>query len=169
MPRPYPEPGQPDWASRHRALYLSSGGTAGHVMDLRPVGGHRFTTHCLLRLAGRRTGRTVITPLIYGAAGGEVLVVASNGGSDRHPAWYRNLRAHPTLRFQIATQAFEATWREPEAPERQRLWDFMVALFPPYATYRAATDRRIPLVALRAVAAAPVFAVQEETHHERLG
>src|SRR6188472_3216187 len=70
-----------DWMARHRDIYLRSGGTEGHIMDIREIGGHAFTTHCLIRLKGRKSGRTIIKPLIYGDIGGEVVIVGSKGGS----------------------------------------------------------------------------------------
>ena len=47
-----------DFAARHREMYLRSGGVQGHVMDIAEVGGHSFTTHCLIRVKGRKSGRT---------------------------------------------------------------------------------------------------------------
>jgi hypothetical protein len=38
-----------DWASEHLATYLGSGGAQGHILDVRAVGGHDVTTHCLIR------------------------------------------------------------------------------------------------------------------------
>jgi deazaflavin-dependent oxidoreductase (nitroreductase family) len=138
-------------------MYLRSGGTEGHVMDLRGVGGHVFTTHCLIRTRGRKSGRTFITPLIYGDIGGEVVIVASKGGSDNHPDWYLNLRESPHIEFQVATQAFRATWREPEDVERHSIWNFMVEIYPPYLAYQTSTERRIPVVMMSSVAAIDVF------------
>lgn len=155
-------PGRAGWVGDHRTLYLRSGGSAGHIMDLTEVGGHALTTHCLIRHIGRRSGRTLITPLIYGAIGGEVVVVASNSGADRDPDWYGNLCARGAVDFQIATQAFRGSWREPDGHERGRVWDHMVGVFPPYADYRAATARRIPIVMLAATGPMPVFGDDEE-------
>jgi len=42
-------------------------------------------------------------------------------------------RGPPEIDFQIATQAFRATWREPEGEERHKVWDFMVRAHPPVA------------------------------------
>jgi deazaflavin-dependent oxidoreductase (nitroreductase family) len=139
-----------DWKTEHLAMYLESGGARGHVVDLRDIGGHAFTTTLLLRYVGRKSGTAMMTPLIYGDLGGEVVIVASKGGADRHPAWYLNLRSSKELCFQVAAQAFRATWREPEGAERARVWDFMVGAFPPYRAYQASTKRRIPLVMLSA-------------------
>jgi deazaflavin-dependent oxidoreductase (nitroreductase family) len=86
-----------------------------------------------------------------------VVIVASKGGADHHPAWYLNLHDSPTVEFQIATQAFRATWREPEGDERDKVWSFVVDNFPPYAAYQASTERQIPLVMLKAVEPIAVF------------
>ena len=152
-----------DWMSEHRATYLRSGGTKGHVMDLAGVGGHGFTTHCLIKYVGRKTGRVFITPLIYGDIGGEVVVVASKGGADEHPAWYLNIRDSATIDVQIAGQAFRMAWREPEGEERAKVWAFMVDVFPSYARYQASTGREIPLVMFKPLEEIPVFREEEAT------
>ncbi len=143
--------------AQHRETYLKSGGTQGHVMDISEIGGHAFTTHCLIRLQGRKSGQTRITPLIYGDIGGEVVIVASKGGADSHPEWYLNLRASEHVDLQIATQAFRASWREPEGDERHKIWDFMVRVYPPYIKYQRSTSRHIPVVMMTPVAAIDVF------------
>jgi deazaflavin-dependent oxidoreductase (nitroreductase family) len=135
-----------DWVAEHLDLYLRSGGAQGHIVDVSEIGGHRFTTTLLLRVAGRRTGEARIVPLIYGDFGGEIVVVASKGGADRHPAWYLNIRNGAQVDFQVATQAFRGKWREPQGAERTRVWEYMVGVYPPYAQYQASTDRQIPLV-----------------------
>lgn len=137
-----------DWVSDHRAEYLQSGGTRGHILDLAGVGGRTFTTHCLIRLRGRTSGREYVNPLIYGNFGGELVIVASKGGADSHPQWYLNIQASTTIDVQIATQAYQATWREPSDEERHEVWSYMTHLYPPYITYQQSTSRRIPLVML---------------------
>lgn len=146
-----------DWASEHLATYLGSGGTQGHIVDVRAAGGRELTTHCLIRCAGRNSGKLYIKALIYGNVGGELVVVASKGGADRHPAWYLNILESATVGVQVATQAFEATWREPEGAEHDAVWSYMVGLFPPYADYQASTSRRIPLVMLKTIRPIEVF------------
>lgn len=147
-----------DWKTKHLDMYLESGGAEGHIMDLRDIGGHRFTTNALIRYVGRKSGNTIITPLIYGDMGGEVVICASKGGADEHPAWYLNIRASKEIAFQVATQAYRATWREPEiGAERAKVWEFMQGVFPPYTAYQASTKRRLPLVMLAAVEPIDVF------------
>ena len=152
-----------DWVTEHREMYLRSGGTEGHVMDITPVGGHSFTTHCLIRFKGRRSGKVYITPLIYGDICGEVVIVGSKGGADTHPEWYLNIKDGMDIEFQIATQAFRATWREPQGAEREKIWNFMVDVFPSYANYQTSTDRQIPLVMMKATDPIPVFKESDAT------
>ena len=146
-----------DWKDQHLSMYLDSGGAEGHIVDLSDLGGHKLTTTLLLETFGRKSGQRRIAPLIYADLGGEVVIVASKGGADHHPSWYLNLRERPELRFQIASQAFRARWREPEGEERARVWDFMVGVFPPYRDYQAATQREIPLVMISALEPVETF------------
>ena len=146
-----------DWVGDHRAMYLRSGGAEGHIMDLIPVNGLPFSSHCLIRYKGRKSGRTLITGLCHGIIGGEVAICASKGGADTHPTWYLNLIARPEIDFQVATQAWRASWREPEGAEREKVWDYMVDCFPFYATYQKSTTRVLPLVLMKAIEAVPVF------------
>lgn len=152
-----------DWMVVHREQYVSSQGLEGHIADLTPVGGHAFTTHCLIRYTGRKSGKTFITPLIYGDIGGEVILVASKGGADKHPAWYLNITDSETVDVQIGGQAYQASWREPGGADREKIWNFMVDVFPPYATYQASTDRVIPLIALKPIAEIERFKLEDAT------
>ncbi len=152
-----------DWVTEHREMYLRSGGAEGHIMDITAVGGRSFATHCLVKYTGRKSGKVFITPLCYADIGGEVVVCASKGGADHHPEWYLNIAGSSEVEFQVATQAFRATWREPEGAERRKVWDFMIDCHPFYANYQASTTRVLPLVMLKIVAPRPVFAESEAT------
>ena len=152
-----------DWVSEHREKYLRSGGAEGHIEDITAVGGKAFGTHLLLKYTGRKSGKVFITPLCYGDIGGEVVIVGSKGGADNHPEWYLNLIAKPEVEFQIATQAFRGTWRQPEGAEREKVWNFMVDCFPFYASYQASTARTIPLVMMQVGEAIPVFRESDAT------
>ncbi len=146
-----------EWVKEHRRLYLRSSGRMGHIMDLTGAGGHPFGTHCLIRYQGRKSSKTMIQGLSYVDVGGEVVICASKGGADDSPQWYHNIRAAETVDFQIASQAFRATWREPEGAERDRVWDLMVECYPFYGVYQTRTARVIPLVMLKAVEPIAVF------------
>jgi deazaflavin-dependent oxidoreductase (nitroreductase family) len=152
-----------DWMTQHREMYLRSGGTKGHIMDLTAVGAHAYGAHCLVKYKGRKSGKTFITPLCYGVIGGEVVIVASKGGADHHPAWYLNIRDLDEIEFQVASQAFRATWREPSGAERKKVWNLMVSCFPFYATYQASTKRRIPLVMMKPIVEIGIFKESDAT------
>lgn len=145
----------------HRALYLRSGGAAGHIVDLSHAGARGLLPTLLLKTKGRRSGRASIVPLIYGVFGDEWVVVGSKGGAPEHPAWFLNLQAEPGVAFQVATQAFAASWRLAEGEERNQVWGYMQHLYPPYADYLAAAGgRTIPLVMLAPQGEVPVFTAQ---------
>lgn len=146
-----------EWVKDHRKMYLQSGGRMGHIMDLTGAGGYAFGTHCLIRYQGRVSGRTMIQGLTYGDIAGEVVICASKGGAVDNPQWYHNIRAAETIDFQIATQAFRGTWREPKGAEREMVWAFMVDSYPFYGTYQTRTDRILPLVMMKAIEPIEVF------------
>jgi deazaflavin-dependent oxidoreductase (nitroreductase family) len=146
-----------DWMAQHLRDYLQSGGAKGHIVDLRPIGGHAFTTHLLLKTVGRKSGQTRVTPLIYGDIGGEVVIVASKGGADVHPAWYFNIKSAREVEYQIGGQAFRSTWREPQGRERAEMWTFMEKIYPPYTQYQTQTRRTIPLVMFAAGTGIEIF------------
>ena len=156
-----------DWITEHREMYLRSGGAQGHIMDITAVGGKSFTTHCLVKYVGRKSGKVFITPLIYADIGGEVVVCASKGGADENPAWYLNIKDADTVDFQVATQAFRGTWREPEGAERDKVWAFMVDCFPSYATYQQTTERLLPLVMMKPIEPIAVFREDDATGTRR--
>src|SRR6202000_2555939 len=149
-----------DWVSEHLETYLTSGGTRGHIIDVSAVGGRALTTHCLIRCVGRKSAKVFVRPLIYGNVGGEIVIVASKGGADTHPGWYLNILESNTIGLQIATQAFEATWREPEAEERHQVWAYMSPLYPPSPAYQQPPSRQTPLFMLAPERPIDVFSAQ---------
>src|ERR1700733_14246150 len=153
-------PARGDWVNEHLEMYLTSGGTRGHIVDVSAVGGRALTTHCLIKCVGRKSAKIHVRPLIYGNVGGEIVIVASKGGADTHPGWYLNVLESKTIGVQIATQAFDATWREPEGEERNQVGAHMAHLFPPYLTYQQSTSRQIPLVMLTPVRPIDVFSAE---------
>jgi deazaflavin-dependent oxidoreductase (nitroreductase family) len=124
----------------HVRLYELSGGAIGGRVGRAPV--------LLLTTRGRRTGRLRKTPLLYATDGDRLLVVASNGGAPRHPAWFLNLEANPEVEAQVRSQTKRLRARAASAEERERYWPLLLSLYPRYATYRSRTSREIPLVVL---------------------
>ena len=145
------------WIGEHTQTYLRSGGLDGHILDMTMLGGHSFTPTLLLKTVGRKSGDVRYAPVIYGCIGGKVVVIASRGGADIHPAWYLNIEAAGEVLFQIGGQAFRGTWREAQGEERSQLWAFMRQVYPPYDDYAAKTDRAIPVMVITAADTIPAF------------
>ena len=102
----------------------------------------------LLTYRGAKTGRWHRTCLIGAEYHGDYLIVASKGGSDKHPVWYPSLVANPTVWLQVGAEYFPATARTATPEEKPPLWDHMVGLYPDYAAYQRKTERDIPVVVL---------------------
>lgn len=142
----------PKWIADHLQRYLETDGADGHMWDSAPVGGPGLIPTLLLTTTGRRSGKPIVMPLIYGEAGGNYVVVASKGGAPKHPGWYLNLAAHSDVGVQILAERFRATARTASGAERAELWQQMAAIYPPYNDYQAKTDREIPVVVLEPAA-----------------
>ena len=119
-----------------------------HLWDATPSGGFKNTPTLLLTTTGRRTGRQLTWPLIYGRDGDNYAIVASKGGAPEHPSWYLNLLATPQIEVQVAERKFSATPRTAVGEERRRIWQIMCEIYPPYDHYQTLTTREIPVVVL---------------------
>ena len=124
----------------HVRLYRVTGGRLGNRFRGAPV--------MLLDHVGRKSGVHRTSPLIYTRDGDDVLLIASNGGDARHPAWFHNLTAAGKARVMVGPESWDVTVRVAGEPERTRLWQKMTAVYPPYDEYQQRTDRQIPLVVL---------------------
>jgi deazaflavin-dependent oxidoreductase (nitroreductase family) len=127
-------------SASHLERYVATDGEDGYI--------YKGTTALILTARGRRSGEPRPTPLIFGPDGDRFIVIASLGGSDDDPGWYRNLVAHPEAHVQVKGEHFDVRARTAEGEERERLWALMVDRYPPYAEYQGRTDRRIPVVVL---------------------
>jgi deazaflavin-dependent oxidoreductase (nitroreductase family) len=124
----------------HRALYQLTDGRVGRRLVHNDM--------LLLTTTGRRTGRPHTVPLLYLGEGDTLVVIASYGGRDRHPAWYLNLVATPEVEVQVRKGRFKARARTAGPEERSSWWPRVVAAYGDYAVYQTRTDRMIPVVLL---------------------
>ncbi|MET7735744.1 nitroreductase/quinone reductase family protein [Streptomyces sp. NPDC005402] len=107
----------------------------------------------LLTTTGARTGTPHTTPVAYLPDGGDrILVIASAGGSPRHPDWYRNLVAHPHVTVESGVFTYEAQAVVLEGEERDRAFARAVESDRGWAVYQEKTDRVLPVVALQEIA-----------------
>jgi deazaflavin-dependent oxidoreductase (nitroreductase family) len=125
----------------HRVVYRVSGGRVGGTFGGAPV--------LLLITTGRRSGEPRPVTLTYFEDGDRLVVVASNAGEDRHPAWWLNLREHPHATVRIGGTTTRVRVVEARGEERERLWAELLRRDPGYDEYRLRTHRRIPVVLLQ--------------------
>jgi len=127
----------------HADIYERTDGRLGHRLLGVPT--------ILLRTTGRKSGQERTSALVYARDGGDLLIVASNGGADRPPAWLLNLEADPAVGYQLGRKRTPATARPvyPDDADYERLMAVANANNKDrYATYRTRTERPIPVVVL---------------------
>ncbi|MCU1430808.1 MAG: hypothetical protein JWL83_4808 [Actinomycetia bacterium] len=126
----------------HRAMLKISGGRVGWQASKMPV--------IELTTTGRKSGQprsVMLTSPVQ--EGSTIVVVASRGGDDAHPAWFLNLRDNPDVEVVLQgkpKQRMRARVATPE--ERTRLWPIVTTDHKNYAGYQTKTQREIPLVLL---------------------
>jgi deazaflavin-dependent oxidoreductase (nitroreductase family) len=114
------------------------------------IGGNVWGAHILLlTTTGRTSGKRYTTPLLYVADGDDLVVIASNGGSDRDPDWWRNLLAEPQTTVQVGGRHSDVRAEMATGDERDRLWAKVTSRYPVYRGYERRTNRAIPVVVLR--------------------
>ncbi len=120
-----------------RMLYSSSGSAEVDLPSL------------LLEMNGAKSGKRRLSPLFYQLIDGKYVVIASKGGAPEHPSWYLNLKNSPECHIRVGKDQFDCVARVADSPEREELWEKMVAAYPPYNDYqKSAGDRKIPVVVL---------------------
>ena len=102
----------------------------------------------LLHHVGRRSGQERVSPVIYLRDGADLLIVASHGGSHRHPAWWLNLREMSETTVQVGGRKQRVTVRQATPEEKAEVWPRLVEIYPPYADYQARSSRDIPVIRL---------------------
>ena len=128
--------------------------TIAEFHEKKGLGVGPWGDHVLLMTAkGVKSGDAITTPLVYGREGDQYVIVASKGGSPKHPAWFGNIKANPEVEVEVAngqqTETFEARARVVESrDERDRLYAEMSKIWPSFADYQTRTDRLIPVIVL---------------------
>jgi deazaflavin-dependent oxidoreductase (nitroreductase family) len=102
----------------------------------------------LLTVKGAKSGKPRETPLLFATDGDDLVLVASNAGNLRHPAWYHNVKANPEVEILApGGRSGRYVGREADGEERERLWDVVNDLYSGYDVYQGrATSRRIPVM-----------------------
>ena len=132
--------------ARQVAKYRSSGGRKGNTIFGRPV--------FLLDVVGRSSGARRPVMLLHMPRGNDLVVIASAGGSDVTPNWYKNLLAAGGAEVQVGPDRWSVAARELEdGPERDEAWALAAAVYPGFDAYQRFTDRQLPVALLERRAA----------------
>lgn len=123
----------------HRAVLALTRGRLGWRIGPMPV----VELHATGRATGRRRS-TLLTAPIHEPD--RVVLVASKGGDDRHPAWYLNLVAEPLVDLTEVGVTRPMRARTATGAEKAALWPAIVRAYPGYAAYQQKTSRDIPVV-----------------------
>lgn len=130
----------------HRAMMTVSGGRMGWSAAKMPV--------LELTTTGRKSGQPRSTMLTAPWTDGDTMaIVASAGGNDKHPAWFLNLTAEPSVTVRTKSGTSTMTARTVAGDERTKLWGEITGKYSNYSGYQSKTDREIPVIILEPVAA----------------
>lgn len=99
----------------------------------------------LMTTIGAKSGQPRLNPVGYLRDGDRLIVMASNGGQDKHPSWYHNVKANPDVTIDLGTETFEAVATEITGPERDDLYARAAQVEPAFIAYESTTDRKIPV------------------------
>jgi deazaflavin-dependent oxidoreductase (nitroreductase family) len=133
----------------HRAVLKLSGGKVGWrgagmpVLELTTTGRKSGEPHSVMLTSPLQQGDTIV-------------IVASRGGDDFHPAWFLNLRDHPDVEVAFAGKPKRPMRaRVATAEERNEFWPRVTDTYKGYRNYQTRTDREIPLVLLEPASGTP--------------
>lgn len=102
----------------------------------------------LLHHVGAKSGQPRVSPLVYFTDGDDVVLIASNYGGKKHPAWFHNVKANPEVTLEARGRKGRYRARIAEGAERDRLFALAKAHSIAYQRYESITDRKIPVVVL---------------------
>jgi deazaflavin-dependent oxidoreductase (nitroreductase family) len=117
----------------------------------------------VLTHTGARSGKLRQTSLYYCEDGPNLAVIASKVGEPQNPSWYTNLMGSPNAEVQVGRRRRPVRARIADEAERARIWQRMASIYPGYDAYQRRTERRIPVVILEPVAAAPYSSGEART------
>jgi deazaflavin-dependent oxidoreductase (nitroreductase family) len=121
-------------------VYRATGGRIGGRVGRAPV--------LLLTTTGRKSGQQRTAPVVYLADGDRLVVIGSNAGNARAPAWSLNLKANPDAEVEVGRRRLRVLARIAEGEERADLWRKHNEQYAGFDDYEERTDRDIGLFVL---------------------
>jgi deazaflavin-dependent oxidoreductase (nitroreductase family) len=132
-----------DFNSRIVAEFRANGGKVGPPFE--------GATLLLLTTTGAKSGQPRLAPLAYLRIDDMMVIVGSKAGSDTNPDWVHNLRANPSARIEVGTDAYDVVARELSLDQRNAVYPRIVAAAPGFGEYQEKTNRVIPLFELQRI------------------
>ncbi len=123
----------------HKAVLRATGGR----YPRRLMGMASVELHTIGRKSGQRRSTMLTSPISDDT---RIVLVASRGGAENDPQWYRNLSANPDVEITIDGETRKMLARTASPAEKQALWPDIVKAYKGYASYQKRTARDIPVV-----------------------
>ena len=114
--------------------------TGGRLMG--KLGGYDV---CLVTMTGAKTGKTRVVPLMHVPYKDGVIIVASQGGAPKNPAWFNNLVVNPDIDVQYKSNKMKLRARRADTEEKQAVWPVCCEHYPDYELYQQRSARDIPV------------------------
>ena len=121
-------------------IYRATGGRIGGKVGRAPV--------LLLTTTGRKSGQPRTAPVLYLADGENVVLINTNAGNAKIPAWSLNLKANPEAEIEIGRKRRAVRARIAEGEERAELWRKSNVQYAGFDDYEAKLDREISVFVL---------------------
>jgi deazaflavin-dependent oxidoreductase (nitroreductase family) len=129
------------WAGKLNVpLYRLSGGRIGGKVGRAPV--------LLLTTTGRKSRQQRTAPVVYLADGANVVVINTNAGNAKVPAWSLNLKAKPEGEVELGRKRYPVRARVAEGEERAELWRKHNEQYAGFDDYQRKLDREASVIVL---------------------
>ena len=113
-------------------VYRLSGGRIGGKVGRAPV--------LLLTTTGRKSGQLRTAPVVYLADGDNVVLIDTNAGNAKLPAWSFNLKANPDAEVELGRKRRQVRARVAEGEEREDLWRKHIEQYAGFDDYKEKLD-----------------------------
>ena len=124
-------------------LYRMSGGRIGGRVNRAPV--------LLLTTTGRKSGQKRTAPIVFLQDGENVVVINTNAGNARVPAWSLNLEANPAAEVEVGRRRYPVRARVAEGEERADLWRKHNEQYAGFDDYQVKLEREASVIVLEPV------------------